>query len=71
MVWSYSGPLWSNGPGSQVVQWSRSDSSRDALCALRVLYWLSFKLGGAQAEPLDSVVAQSASGKDRSESCEQ
>ena len=71
MVWSSIGPLWSNGPGPQVVQWSGSDSSGGALCAPRVLYWFSFKLGGAQAEPLDSLVAQSASGKDRSESCEQ
>ena len=65
MVWSSIDPLWSNGPGPQVVQWSGSDSSGGALCAPRVLYWLSFKLSGAQAEPLDSLVAQSASGKDQ------
>ena len=65
MVWSSIDPLWSNGPGPQAVQWSGSDSSVGALCAPRVLYWFSFKLGGAQAEPLDSFVAQSASGKDR------
>ena len=55
-------PKWSNGPDPI------RRAMRSALCALRVLYWFSFKLGGAQAEPLDSLVAQSASGKGFSES---